>query len=233
MSLIDSDTKTFGPAAFLSTVGLDRKIVELEPEECFFTQGDPSDSIYFLQRGRAKIAVVSEKGKQATISLLFPGDFFGEGALAMTPGPRLSTAVAVYACTALKISRDDMIRAMHQEPEFSDWFLSYLVARSMRTQADLVDHMFNRSEKRLARTLLMMAESGKPGEPRTVIPPITQETLAEMIGTTRSRVSYFMNRFRSLGVIQYKDRIQVHKPRLKAILVDKMPDCNSATRAVA
>jgi CRP-like cAMP-binding protein len=231
--ITDKDSKTFGPAAFLSQVGLDRKIVELEPEECFFTQGDPSDTVYFLQRGRAKIAAVSEKGKQATISLLFPGDFFGEGALAMTPGPRSISAVAVYACTALKICRDDMIRVMHKEPEFFDWFLSYLVARSTRTQADLVDHMFNRSEKRLARTLLMMAESGKPGEPHTVIPPITQEMLAEMVGTTRSRVSYFMNRFRSLGVIQYKDRIKVHKSRLEAILVDQLPDYDSATQAVA
>ncbi|MGA9669499.1 MAG: Crp/Fnr family transcriptional regulator [Terracidiphilus sp.] len=229
----DKDTRTFGPAAFLSSASLDRKIVELEPEQYFFRQGDPSDSVYFLQRGRAKIAVVSEKGKQATISLLFPGDFFGEGSLAMSPGARPSTAVAVYACTALKISREDMIRVMHQESEFSDWFLSYVVARSTRTQADLVDHMFNRSEKRLARTLLMMAESGKPGEPHTTIPPITQETLAEMVGTTRSRISFFMNRFRSLGVIQYKDRIQVHKSRLRAVLVDQLPDYEVATQAVA
>jgi CRP-like cAMP-binding protein len=230
----EMDTRTsFGPAAFLSSVGLDRKIIELAPEECFFRQGDASDSVYFLQRGRAKVAVVSEKGKQATISLLFPGDFFGEAALAMDPEARQATAVAVYACTAIKISRDDMTRAMHQEQEFSDWFLSYLVARSTRTQADLVDHMFNRSEKRLARTLLMMAESGKPGELHTTIPPITQETLAEMVGTTRSRVSYFMNRFRSLGAIQYKDRIQVHKSRLRAMLVDQLPNYNAASRAIA
>jgi CRP-like cAMP-binding protein len=233
MSMSDKDSKPFGPAAFLSSVGLVRKIVALEPGECFFTQGDPADSVYFLERGRAKLAVVSEKGKQATITLLFPGDFFGEGALALDPGPRMAAATAVYACTALKISRDEMIRTMHEYPALCDWFLSYLLARNTRTQADLVDHMFNRSEKRLARTLLMMAEFGRPHGAQTIIPPITQETLAEMIGTTRSRVSYFMNRFRNLGVIDYKDRIQVHQSRLRAILVDQLPDYDEATQAVA
>ena len=217
------DTKSFGSAEFLSKAGLGRRIVELEPEESFYTQGDASDAVYFLQRGRAKLTVVSEKGRQATISLLFPGDFFGECALSMNPVPRLATAVSVYACTAAKISRSEMIRAMHEVPDFADCFLSHLVARGTRTQADLVDHMFNRSEKRLARTLLIMAEFGKPDGARTMIPPITQEALAEIIGTTRSRVSFFMNRFRDLGAIDYKDRIQVHKSRLKAILVDQLP----------
>jgi CRP-like cAMP-binding protein len=133
-------------------------------------------------------------------------------------------AVAVYACTALKISRDEMIRVLHDHPAFSDWFISYLVVRGMRTQADLADHMFNRSEKRLARTLLMMAEQGKPDELQTMIPPITQETLAEMIGTTRSRVSFFMNRFRDLGLIDYKGRIRVHKPRLRAALTGQFAE---------
>ena len=215
----DEHNMKFGPAAFLSSVGLGKRVVEFQAEECFFTQGDPADSVFFLQRGRAKLAVISEKGKQATIHLLFPGDMFGEGALAAKPGARHVMAAAVYACTALKISREEMIRVLHNHPEFSDWFISYVVARGMRTQADLADHMFNSSEKRLARTLLMMAELGKPDELQTTIPPITQETLAEMIGTTRSRVSFFMNRFRDLGVIDYKDRIQVHKTRLKAILV--------------
>jgi len=142
-------------------------------------------------------------------------------------------AAAVYACTALKISREEMIRVLHNHPEFSDWFISYVVARGMRTQADLADHMFNSSEKRLARTLLMMAELGKPDELQTTIPPITQETLAEMIGTTRSRVSFFMNRFRDLGVIDYKDRIQVHKTRLKAILVGEPTEFEIPVQAVA
>ncbi|MGA2653055.1 MAG: Crp/Fnr family transcriptional regulator [Terracidiphilus sp.] len=229
----DEHNMKFGPAAFLSSVGLGKRVVEFQAEECFFTQGDPADSVFFLQRGRAKLAVISEKGKQATIHLLFPGDMFGEGALAAKPGARHVMAAAVYACTALKISREEMIRVLHNHPEFSDWFISYVVARGMRTQADLADHMFNSSEKRLARTLLMMAELGKPDELQTTIPPITQETLAEMIGTTRSRVSFFMNRFRDLGVIDYKDRIQVHKTRLKAILVGEPTEFEIPVQAVA
>jgi CRP/FNR family cyclic AMP-dependent transcriptional regulator len=168
--------------------------------------------------------VVSETGKQATITLLSPGDFFGEESLRTSPGWRLATATAVNRCTALKITREEMIQMMHEEHEFSDQFLSYLVARSMRTQADLVDQIFNSSEKRLARALLLMAEVGRPDESQTMIPPITQETLAEMIGTTRSRVSFFMNRFRSLGLISYKDRIQVDKPRLRAVLLDQFAE---------
>jgi CRP-like cAMP-binding protein len=229
----DENSMRFGPAAFLSSVGLGKRVVQFQPEECFFTQGDPADSVFILQRGRAKLAVVSEKGKQATINLLFPGDMFGEAALANKPGLRQAMAVAVYACTALKINRDEMIHVMHDHRAFAEWFISYLVARGMRTQADLADHMFNCSEKRLARALLMMAELSKPDELQTMIPPITQETLAEMIGTTRSRVSFFMNRFRELGVIDYKDRIQVHKTRLKAILVGEPTEYEAPVRAVA
>jgi len=229
----DEHRMKFGPAAFLSSVGFGKRVVEFQPEECIFTQGDPADSVFVLQRGRAKLAVVSEKGKQATINLLFPGDLFGEAALATKPGARQAMAIAVYACTALKINRDEMIRVLRDHPSFSEWFVAYLVARGMRTQADLADHMFNCSEKRLARTLLMMAELGKGDELQTVIPPITQETLAEMIGTTRSRVSFFMNRFRDLGVIDYKDRIQVHRTRLKAILVGEPAEYEAPVRAVA
>jgi CRP/FNR family transcriptional regulator, cyclic AMP receptor protein len=209
------------PATFLSSAGPGRRIVELESEQSFFAQGDPADSVFCLQTGRARISVVSAKGKQATITLLGPGDFFGEESLAMNSGLRVATVTAVNFCTALKVKREDMLRILHRSPEFADSFLSYLLGRSMRTQADLVDQMFNSSEKRLARTLLMMAETGKPEEPQTMIPPITQETLAEMIGTTRSRVSFFMNRFRDLGLISYKDRIRVHKPRLQAVLLDQ------------
>jgi len=208
--------------AFLTNAGLGRRIVELEPEETFFVQGDPADSIFCLQQGRAKVSVVSERGKQATVTLLFPGDFFGEESLAMTPGLRMATATAVNRSTAIKIKRGEMLRLLHQEPEFSDQFLSYLLARSQRTQADLVDQIFNSSEKRLARTLLLMADGGKPDEQHTYIPPVTQETLAEMIGTTRSRVSFFMNRFRDLGLISYKDRIQVHKAQLRAVLMGEL-----------
>jgi CRP/FNR family cyclic AMP-dependent transcriptional regulator len=213
--------KPFDPAAFFSRVGLGRKIVDVEPEQTFFAQGDSAESVFCLVTGRAKISVISDKGKQATITLLTPGDFFGEESLATAPAVRGTTVTAVNSCTALKITREDMIRLMHQEHEFCDHFLSYLLARSLRTQADLVDQIFNTSEKRLARTLLLMAEFGKPEEPQAMIPPITQETLAEMIGTTRSRVSFFMNRFRDLGLISYTDRIRVHKPRLQAALLNQ------------
>jgi CRP-like cAMP-binding protein len=218
-----SPSKPFDPVAFLSSVGFGRKVVEVEPEQSFFAQGDAADTVYCLQRGRAKLSVISGKGKQATITLLYPGDFFGEESLGAAPGLRTATATAVNNCTALKIKREDMIRILHEQHEFNDRFLSYLLARSLRTQADLVDQIFNSSEKRLARTLLLMAEL-KSDEPQTLIPPVTQETLAEMVGTTRSRVSFFMNRFRSLGFISYKDRIQVHKPRLRAALLDQFAE---------
>ncbi|MGD0731826.1 MAG: Crp/Fnr family transcriptional regulator [Terracidiphilus sp.] len=217
-------SRAIGSADFLLNVSLGKKVVELQPGQVFFAQGDPADSVFYLTEGRAKLTVVSPYGKQATITLLAPGDFFGEESLASAPGPRLATATAVNRCAAIEIKRDEMFRAMHQEPAFCDRVLSFLVTRGRRTQADLVDQIFNSSEKRLARTLLMMAESGKPGEPRALIPPITQETLAEMIGTTRSRVNYFMNRFRNLGLIEYKGRIQVHKLRLQAALVDQFAE---------
>ena len=195
--------------------------------QTFFSQGDPADSVFYLQKGRAKVTVVSQAGKEATITLLSAGDFVGEESLAALSGLRLATATAITACTALKITRDEMIRVMHEEHDFSDLFLKFLLARSMRIQADLVDQLFNSSEKRLARILLLMAEFGKPGEPETLIPQITQETLAEMIGTTRSRVSFFMNRFRKLGFIEYNGRIRVHKSLLNVILHDHLPDHNS------
>jgi CRP-like cAMP-binding protein len=217
----------FDPAAFLAKAGLGRRIVQLKPKQLFFSQGNPADSVFFLQKGRAKITVVSKKGKEATITLLSPGDFIGEESIAGVAGLRLSTATALIACTALKIERTEMLRVMHEEHAFSDLFVKFLLARSMRTQADLVDQLFNSSEKRLARILLLMAEFGKSGEPETLIPKITQETLAEMIGTTRSRVSFFMNRFRKLGFIEYNGRIQVHKSLLNVILHDQLPEQNA------
>ena len=218
---------TFDAAAFLANAGLGRQIVEFKPKETFFCQGDRADSVFYLQRGRAKLTVVSQIGKEATISLLTTGEFVGEESLATIAGVRLATATAVNTCTALRIGRDEMIRVMHDEPAFADIFMKFLLARSMRTQADLVDQLFNSSEKRLARILLIMAEYGKPGEPEKFIPPITQETLAEMIGTTRSRVSYFMNRFRKLGFIEYNGRIRVHKSLLNVVLLDQLPEHNS------
>ncbi len=220
-------TGTFSVAAFLASAGLGRSVVELRPQENFFSQGDSADSVFFLQKGRAKLTVVSKEGKEATITLLASQDFVGEEALASAEGLRLATATAITACTALKIMRDQMIRVMHEEHAFSDLFLSFLLGRTMRIQADLIDQLFNSSEKRLARILLLMAEFGKPGEPETLIPPITQETLADMIGTTRSRVSYFMNRFRKLGFIEYNGRIRVHKSLLNVILHDHLPGDNA------
>jgi CRP/FNR family cyclic AMP-dependent transcriptional regulator len=217
----------FDPVDFLAHAGLGRRIVELEEKENLFTQGDQADSVFYLQDGRAKVTVVSHSGKEATITLVSSGDFVGESALAAIPGLRLATATALCKCTALKIAREEMIHVMHQQHEFSDLFLKFLLERSMRTQADLVDQLFNNSEKRLARILLLMAEFGKPGEREQFIPPITQETLAEMIGTTRSRVSFFMNRFRALGFIDYNGRIQVHKSLLNVVLLDQLPEHNA------
>lgn len=222
--MVEPKKDEFNATAFLVSAGLGRRIVQLKPKEHFFSQGDPADSVFYLQRGQVSVTVVSPSGKQATIAQLFEGDFLGESALAAVPGLRLSTAIATTACTALKIMREEMVRVMHEEHDFSDLFLKFLLARSMRFQADLVDQLFNSSEKRLARILLLMAEFGQPGEPQTLIPKISQETLADMIGTTRSRVSFFMNRFRQLGFIEYDGRIRVNKSLLNVVLHDRIPD---------
>ena len=218
---------SFDVVSFLANAGLGRRIVEFKLKQAFFSQGDPADSIFYLQKGRAKVTVVSTTGKEATITLLSVGDFVGEESLASVGGRRMTSATAITECTALKVEREEMIRVMHQEHAFSDLFLKFLLTRSMRTQADLVDQLFNSSEKRLARILLLMAEFGMPGEPEPLIPPITQEALAEMIGTTRSRVSFFMNRFRKLGLIDYNGRIRVHKSLLNVILHDELPEQNA------
>ena len=216
----ERDKAPFDPALFLANAGVGRKIVHLKARETFFLQGNPADSIFHLQTGRAKLTVVSKEGKEATIALVSGGDFLGEESLASVGGLHMATARAMTACTAMKMERSEMIRVMHEEHAFSDLFLKFLLTRSMRTQADLVDQLFNNSEKRLARILLLMAEFGKPGDPESLIPRITQETLAEMIGTTRSRVSFFMNRFRKLGFIEYNGRIRVHKSLLNVVLHD-------------
>jgi CRP-like cAMP-binding protein len=230
--MTNTNHTVFSPADFLANAGLGRRIVELKSGDTFFSQGDAADSVFYLQKGRAKLTVVSQNGKEATITLLSDGDFVGEESLAGVAGLRLATATAAINCTALKISRLEMIRVMHEEHSFADVFLKFLLARSMRTQADLVDQLFNSSEKRLARILLIMAEFGKPGDPETYIPPITQEALADMIGTTRSRVSFFMNRFRKLGFIDYNGRIQVHKSLLNVVLLDQLPDHNAAKPSI-
>ncbi|MGD0630237.1 MAG: Crp/Fnr family transcriptional regulator [Terracidiphilus sp.] len=225
--MVNLEKSGFDASAFLAQAGLGRRIIQFAPKEAFFSQGDPADSIFYLQKGRAKVSVVSTGGKEATISIMTAGDFVGEEALAAMPGLRLSTAIAITACTALRISRGEMIRVMHDEHSFSKRFLKFLLERSMRVQADLVDQLFNSSEKRLARILLLMAEFGKPGEPEQYLPKISQETLAEMVGTTRSRVSFFMNRFRKLGFIEYNGRIKVHKSLLNAVLLDRLPELSA------
>jgi CRP-like cAMP-binding protein len=222
----------FDPAIFLTSAGVGRRIVRLKAKETFFSQADDANCIFYLQTGRVKLTVVSERGKEATITLLSAGEFVGEESIAAIAGLRMATATAVIACTALRIERSEMIRVMHEEHTFSDLFLAFLLARSMRIQADLVDQLFNSSEKRLARILLLMAEFGKPGEPEMLIPQITQETLAEMIGTTRSRVSFFMNRFRKLGFIEYNGRIRVHKSLLNVVLHDQLPEHNAVSTSI-
>lgn len=212
---------------FLNTEGPGRKLVHHKPAGVFFSQGTESTCIFYLITGRGKLTVVSKAGKEATITLLVAGEFIGEESIAGAGGLRMATASAITACTAMKINRDEMIQALHDDHTFSDFFLRFLLNRGMRTQADLVDQLFNSSEKRLARTLLLMAEFGKPGEPETLIPAITQEALAEMIGTTRSRVSFFMNRFRKLGFIEYNGRIRVHKSLLNIVLHDQFTGHNS------
>jgi CRP/FNR family transcriptional regulator, cyclic AMP receptor protein len=210
----------FDALAFLAEAGLGRKIVKFKPKQPFFSQGGPADSVFYLQTGRAKLTVFSKNGKEATVGLFGIGDFIGEESLATLGGRRLATVTAATACTALKIEREEMVRVLRDEPSFSDLFLKFLLAHSMRTQADLIDQLFNSSEKRLARILLLLAEFGKPGEPEPLIPKITQETLAEMIGTTRPRVSFFMNRFRNLGFIEYNGRIRVRPSLLNVVLHD-------------
>ena len=229
MQLADLKKSAFDPAVFLAKNGLGRNIVQFKPKESIFAQGDPADAIFYIQKGRAKLTVVSSSGKEATITLLAAGEFVGEESIAAVGGLRMATATAIAPCTALRIEKEEMLRAMHAEHAFSDMFVSFLLARSMRTQADLVDQLFNSSEKRLARILLLMAEFGKPGEPETLIPDITQEMLAEMVGTTRSRVSFFMNRFRKLGFVEYNGRIRVHKSLLNVILHDGPPGQSAAS----
>jgi len=219
-------------AVMLAGAGLGRRVIRLAPKDAFFLQGDSADSVFYLQEGRAKITVVSVTGKEATIKMLFAGDFFGEGALAAMACKRPCSATALSTCTALKLSRGETIRLMRDERRFSEFFMKYLVESSVRLQADLVDQLFNSSEKRLARILLLMAEYGETGKPVELIPKISQETLAEMVGTTRSRVSFFMNRFRSLGFIEYKGRIRVHKSLLNVVQNDQIIEHDSRSQSL-
>lgn len=219
---------TFDIDMYLSTTGPGRTAIRVLAKQTFSSQGDPADGIFYLRTGRAKLTIVSEAGKEATVTLLASGDFFGEECMAGPSEHRTTSAVAISTCAVLKIASAELTRVMREQNTFTDKFIKFIVRRAARTQADLIDQLFNNSERRLARTLLLMAEYGNADGPLKQIPRITQEALAEMIGTTRSRVSFFMNRFRSLGYIAYKGRIQVHKTLLSMVLHDKLPEQNAS-----
>lgn len=210
----------FDPRAFLAGIGEGRKILHLNKKQTIFAQGDPADAVFYIQKGKIKLTVVSKTGREATLGFLTDGTFFGEGSLAGQP-LRMGSAVAVTDCTLLRIAKKSMMQALHREHAFSDMFVAYLLLRNIRYEEDLVDQLFNSSEKRLARILLLLAHFGKEGAPEAIIPRISQETLAEMVGTTRSRVSYFMNRFRKLGFVDYDGGgLQVHSSLLGVVLHD-------------
>ena len=216
-----NESKTgFDVDAFLTNAGPGRKIVQLNSSQVFFSQGDPADCVFYLHKGRVKISVLSSAGKEATIRLVAANNFFGEKAMAAEPGLRVTTATAVTACTALRIERPEFLRVMREEQSFSSLFSSFLLDCNLRTQADLVDQLFNRAEKRLARILLLLAEYSQPGEENALIQPISQEALASMIRSTRPRVNAFLSRFRKLGFIEYNSRIRVHKSLLSVFLRD-------------
>jgi CRP/FNR family cyclic AMP-dependent transcriptional regulator len=214
------NTAAFEPAAFLAKTGLGRTIADLKKGQTVFSQGDAANAVFYVQKGKIKLTVISKRGKEATIALLGSGSFLGEECIAAIQPQRMATATALTPSTILRIERKEMVRVLHEEQLFSEVFVSYLLSRNTRIQEDLVDQLFNSSEKRLARALLLLAQFGKDGVPETVIPKIGQETLAEMIGTTRSRVSFFMNRFRKLGFIEYNGTLSVHSSLLNVILHD-------------
>ena len=211
--------REFDPNTFLAMIGDVRKMLAVPKKQTIFTQGDEADAVFYVQKGKVKLTVVSKTGKEATIGILSEGNFFGEGSLAGQV-LRMGSAAAMTDCQLLRIEKKAMMAALHREHAFSDMFVAYLLARNIRYEEDLVDQLFNSSEKRLARVLLMLAHFGKEGVPETVVPGISQETLAEMVGTTRSRVSFFMNRFRKLGFIHYNGGLQVHSSLLNVVLHD-------------
>jgi CRP/FNR family cyclic AMP-dependent transcriptional regulator len=208
----------FDAIAFLARAGVVKRIVNLKKNETAFAQGDPSDAMFYVQRGKLRVTVTSVTGKEATITLVGEGEFLGEDCMVSAHPLRFSTATAMTECALLRITKAEMVRLLHEEPALSEMFRSFLLARNARIQADLVDQLFNSSEKRLARILLLLAQFGKESKPETVVPKISQEVLAEMIGTTRSRVSFFMNRFRKLGFIEYEGEIRIHSALLNIFL---------------
>ena len=215
-----SKPSKFNPQNFLSKVGPGRTIKEVKKGRKVFTQGQTGDAVFYIQKGRIRLSVLSAQGKEATVALLTPGHFIGEECVTSPSVIRMATAIALNDCTLLRIERKELIRVVHEEHAFSDVFVDYLIVRNSRIQADLVDQLFNSSEKRLARTLLQLANFGKESKPEEVIPKVSQKLLAEMIGCTRSRVSFFMNRFRRLGFIDYNGSFHIHSSLLSVLLHD-------------
>ena len=210
---------TFDARAFLDSAGIARTIVEYRRADVIFTQGDPCESVLYIQKGGVKLSVLSKTGREAVVAMLGPGDFFGEGCLAGQP-VRMGSATATTDSTILLVDQDEMVRLLHQQHALSDRFIAHLLARTIRIEEDLVDQLFSSSEKRLARKLLLLARYGKHDKPVRAVPPISQETLAEMIGTTRSRVNFFMKKFQRLGFIDYKDGLKVNNSLLTVVLHD-------------
>jgi CRP-like cAMP-binding protein len=230
--MLELGKPTFDAAVFLASAGTGRRIFRLQGTQTFFLQGEPADSVFYLQSGRARLTVVSQNGKEATITLLSPGEFVGEESLASAGALRTATATSVTDCTALKIEREEMIRVMHEEPTLSEAFLRFVLARGVRIESDLVDQLFDSNERRLAKILLLMADFGDLDVSDRLIPEITEESLAEMIGTLRSTVTFLLNRFCELGFIDYNGRILVHKALLNVILHDQLPGDNAAEPAI-
>jgi CRP/FNR family transcriptional regulator, cyclic AMP receptor protein len=216
----NADKTSFDPIAFLSKMGNGKTILEFHSNQNVFAQGEVADTVFYIQKGTVKLTVMSEHGKEAVVGILEPGQFFGEGCM-NGHSIRIATTTAIEHCVITAITKAAMIAALHDEPKFSELFMAYLLKRNGRIQEDLIDQLFNSSEKRLARLLLLLANFGKEGSPQLVSLNISQETLAEMIGTTRSRVSFFMNKFRKLGLISYNGKIEVHNSLLNAVLHDK------------
>ena len=215
---------SFDPKLFLAKLGEGKTILEYRKDQIVFAQGDVADTVFYIQKGRLKVVVVSEQGKEAVVGILEPGQFFGEGCM-NGHSLRIATTTALEACRVTAITKSAMLAVLHSEPAFSEMFMAYLLTRNSRIEEDLIDQLFNSSEKRLARLLLLLANFGKEGSPQSISPNISQETLAEMVGTTRSRVSFFMNKFRKLGFISYNGKIEVHNSLLNAVLYDK-PEIN-------
>jgi CRP/FNR family transcriptional regulator, cyclic AMP receptor protein len=211
---------SFDPKIFLTKVGEGKTISRYRKDQVVFSQGQVADAVFYIQQGKVKLTVVSEQGKEAVIAILGPGDFFGEGCLNGHP-LRIATSRAVDECVVTRLEKATMIAIIHNEPDFSELFMSYLLTRSSRIEEDLIDQLFNSSEKRLARLLLLLANFGKQGRPEPIVGKISQETMADMIGTTRSRVSFFMNKFRKLGFIDYNGKLEVHNSLLNVVLHDK------------